>query len=72
MKENGQRWVYLFANKIICDNIKRGIGGIFMKSYRILITSDMHYTMVDSDVILDEEAVHFNRWVNERIEYQLG
>ena len=30
------------------------------------------YIMVDSDVILDEGAVHFNRWVNEIVEYQLG
>ena len=30
------------------------------------------YIMVDSDVILDEGAVHFNRWVNESVEYRLG
>ena len=29
------------------------------------------YIMVDSDVVLDEGPVHFDRWVNEIAEYEL-
>lgn len=43
--------------------------------FRDLIIEDKKatssYIMVDSDVILEEGPVHFGRWVNETVEYEL-